>query len=686
MALLFILYSLFLLSSLLLFRHFYHNTPGPNPKASYSGPKAYPILGNLIEFVLNRHRFLEWMTEMLSRSPTQTVTLRRLGGVRGIVTANPLNVEYMLKNNFENYPKGPKFISLLHDFIGDGIFNSDGDMWKIQRKMASFEFSTKSLRSFVLSMVQSEINQRLIPLLEFASSNHKLIDLQDVLERFAFDNVCKVAFGEDPACLECFPMSSGQNLENSSQESSVFGKNSTITGKTTGQSSVNSVKKSGFSGESYGTSIDTSENSGHLSEVSGEILVDFDEFEDVSREKEVLTLPKNAFLAAFEEATVLCAARFLSVVPQFWKVLKFFHVASEKKISDCIRVVHGFANGIIRARRAGMESNGQDLMSSSSSDQRLGEHIKEMNGQDRLSCSAANQRLASCDEPRKEKNGHDRHLRSAEDQRLGLPDEQTEEVNGHDPLLCSADNQRSRSSDEPMLKSDGQDLLSRFMADQRVGSSDEILRDVVVSFILAGRDTTSSALTWFFWLLTWYPEAEQNIRAEIQNIREKYGCGQNFGYEELKDMHYLHASVTESMRLYPPVPLDSKECLKDDVLPDGNFVEKGWYVAYSAYAMGRMEVIWGRDFTKFRPERWLRNGVFTPENNFKYPVFHAGPRLCLGKEMAYVQMKSIAACIVERYEVTIHKREKEPLYTLSLTLRMKGGLPISLRKRKTKTI
>ncbi|XP_011621790.1 cytochrome P450 94B3 [Amborella trichopoda] len=520
MALLFVFYSLFFLSFLLVIRHFYHNALGPNPKVSYLGPKAYPIVGSLIEFMLNRHRFLEWTTELLSRSPTQTVTHWRLGRVPDVVTANPLNVEHMLKNNFENYPKGPRFISFLHDFLGDGIFNADGDTWKIQRKTASFQFSTKSLRTFMLSVVQSEINQRLIPLLEFVSSSQKLIDLQDVLERFAFDNVCKVAFGSDPACL-------------------------------------------------------------------GE----------------------NAFLAAFEEATVLSAWRFLGIVPHFWKVLKFCHVASEKKISDCVRVVHVYANGIVRARYAGMESNDQDLMSPSAADQMLG------------------------------------------------------------------------SSDKQMNEMNGQDLISRFMADQRFGSSDELLRDVVISFILAGRDTTSSALSRFFWLLTCHPEVEKNILAEIQNIRETYGHGQNFGYEELKDMHYLHASLTESMRLYPPVPMDSKHCLKDDVLPDGTFVGKGWFITYSAYAMGRMEAIWGRDYAEFRPDRWLQKGVFSPVSSFKYPIFHAGPRLCLGKDMAYIQMKSIAACIIERYEIKIPERQKDHPYTLSLTLRMRGGLPISLRER-----
>ncbi|KAK4725595.1 hypothetical protein R3W88_028374 [Solanum pinnatisectum] len=60
----------------------------------------------------------------------------------------------MLKANFENFPKGFRFYTRLEDFLGDGIFNVDGEIWKIQRKSASYEFSTRSLRNFVMQTAQ----------------------------------------------------------------------------------------------------------------------------------------------------------------------------------------------------------------------------------------------------------------------------------------------------------------------------------------------------------------------------------------------------------------------------------------------------------------------------------------------------------------------------------------------------
>ncbi|PNX66809.1 cytochrome p450, partial [Trifolium pratense] len=92
-------------------------------------------------------------------------------------------------------------VSGLQDFLGNGIFNSDGVLWKLQRKTASYEFNTKSLRNFIVEIVTVETQTRLIPILSKATENNQILDLQNILEQFAFDNVCKLAFNVDPGCL-----------------------------------------------------------------------------------------------------------------------------------------------------------------------------------------------------------------------------------------------------------------------------------------------------------------------------------------------------------------------------------------------------------------------------------------------------------------------------------------------------
>ncbi|QHN95176.1 Cytochrome P450 [Arachis hypogaea] len=165
------------------------------------------------------------------------------------------------------------------------------------------------------------------------------------------------------------------------------------------------------------------------------------------------------------------------------------------------------------------------------------------------------------------------------------------------------------------------DLLSRFMSS--VENDNKYLRDIIVSFLLAGRDTVAAALTGFFFLLSKNPSVEVLIREELDRILDNpvQECA---SFEQLQRMHYLTAAIYESMRLFPPVQFDSKFAQEDDVLPDGTFVPMGTRVTYHPYAMGRMERVWGSDCLKFKPERWLHDGVFVPEDPFKYPVFRLG--------------------------------------------------------------
>ncbi|CAL9088999.1 unnamed protein product [Musa textilis] len=214
--------------------------------------------------------------------------------------------------------------------------------------------------------------------------------------------------------------------------------------------------------------------------------------------------------------------------------------------------------------------------------------------------------------------------------------------------------------------------------------SDKFLRDICVNFILAGRDTSSVALAWFFWLLSQHQEVEDRILKELREIvAEREGEGEGelvFKPEEVKKMEYLHAALREALRLYPSVPLDHKEVVEDDVFPDGTVVKKGAKVLYALYAMGRLESIWGKDCRDYKPERWFRNGRLESESAYKFPAFNGGPRLCLGRDFAYYQMKFVAASILHRYRVeVVADHPVEP--KIALTLYMKHGLLVTLRRR-----
>lgn len=152
--------------------------------------------------------------------------------------------------------------------------------------------------------------------------------------------------------------------------------------------------------------------------------------------------------------------------------------------------------------------------------------------------------------------------------------------------------------------------------------------------------------------------------------------------DALEKMQYLHAALTETLRLYPAVPVTGKLCFSDDTLPDGFSVNKGDMVCYQPYAMGRMKFIWGGDAEEYKPERWLDgDGFFRPENPFKFTAFQAGPRICLGKEFAYRQMKIFSAVLLRYFVFKLSDDKKTVNYRTMLNLHIDGGLPIHVFHR-----
>lgn len=470
-------------------------------KARSFGPPSYPLIGCLVSFYQNRRRLLQWYTDLLSESPSQTIVVHRLGARRTVVTANPANVEYVLKTNFGNFPKGQPFTEILGDLLGFGIFNVDGDLWSSQRKLASHEFRTKSLREFVVKTLEEEVEGRLLPLLESAMEKNEILDLQELLRRFAFETICKVSLGVDPCCL------------------------------------------------------------------------------DLSR-------PVPPLVLAFDCASEICAMRGMAPVYAVWKMKRAFNVGSERKLREAVQMVHSSVREIIQTKK----------------------------------------------------------MKLAEDSAEG----------------------------------DDGDLLTRLLS---AGHSEEVVRDMVISFIMAGRDTTSAAMTWLFWLLSQHRHIESAIVAHVNSLYKS-----PLDFETLKEMNFLKACLCESMRLYPPVVWDSKHAIVADILPDGTPLQAGDRVTYFPYGMGRMEQLWGKDRLEFTPDRWLEEpeadggGALKSVSPYKFPVFQAGPRVCLGKEMAFIQMKYVMASILRRFEVR-PAGSNLPVFVPLLTAHMAAGFKVVIRKR-----
>ncbi|XP_057760682.1 cytochrome P450 704C1-like [Arachis stenosperma] len=249
-------------------------------------------------------------------------------------------------------------------------------------------------------------------------------------------------------------------------------------------------------------------------------------------------------------------------------------------------------------------------------------------------------------------------------------------------VIKSKTEQVHNQDDKPVRK----DLLSGFL--ELDETDPKYLKDIILSFIIAGKDTTATTLSWFLYRLCKLPHVQEKIAQEVKDATglsdfskpEEFAA--NITEEALEKMQYLHAALTETLRLHPAVPWDTKICFSDDVWPDGFYVKKGDVVAYQPYAMGRMKSLWGDDAEEFRPERWLDiYGKFQQESPFKFTAFQAGPRVCLGKDFSYRQMKIFSAILLGSYKFKLVDEHKSIHYRTSLTLHLDGGLHLYAYRR-----
>lgn len=200
---------------------------------------------------------------------------------------------------------------------------------------------------------------------------------------------------------------------------------------------------------------------------------------------------------------------------------------------------------------------------------------------------------------------------------------------------------------------------------------------------MAGKDTTSACLTWLFWLVAKNPACEMKILEEIgSELHVKQdGNWRFFSAEESHKLTYLHGALCESLRLFPPVAVEHKAPAREDTLPSGLHLNENEKLIFSFITVRRMESVWGKDCLEFKPERWItERGGIRYEPSYKFPAFNVGPRTCLGKEMAFVQMKMIAASVIYHYKIRLV--EGQTVFPrIATIIHAKDGLKVQISRR-----
>ncbi|KAG7398418.1 hypothetical protein PHYBOEH_011219 [Phytophthora boehmeriae] len=227
------------------------------------------------------------------------------------------------------------------------------------------------------------------------------------------------------------------------------------------------------------------------------------------------------------------------------------------------------------------------------------------------------------------------------------------------------------------------DLITLFL-ETSDGSADLMsVRDTVMSFFLAGKDTTSFSMSWMIVNMNRYPHVLEKIRAEINaNLPELLsGEIEAPSMTDLQKLPYLEAAMKESLRLY--MATIHRAPNQSTTLSDGLRVPFGSHVIVPTYAMARLPMVWGQDAAEYRPERWIdeETGRVLKVSPFKFISFSAGPHQCIGMRFALLEMQTVMAVLLSRFDIKTVENPFDITYDFSITLPVKGLLMANIHDR-----
>lgn len=219
------------------------------------------------------------------------------------------------------------------------------------------------------------------------------------------------------------------------------------------------------------------------------------------------------------------------------------------------------------------------------------------------------------------------------------------------------------------------DLLSMLLAarDEKSGAGmdDRQVRDEVMTFLLAGHETTANALAWTWYLLSTHPLVMRRLREELQTVL----AGRNPVPGDVEKLAYTKAVVHEAMRLYPPVAAIGREALCEDEI-GGYPVPARSTILISAWVSHRNPLFWSAP-EAFDPNRF---GPGAPEHpRLVYLPFGAGPRQCIGAAFAMQEAVIALAVLAARFRPDLvpgHRVEPQ----LGVTLRPRHGLAMTIHE------
>ncbi len=577
-----------------------------------------PIFGHLFSTLPNFGRMLGWKLS-LAHSISNRFGLFQLcfpfnSPLIELISSS--GIESILKKNFDSVVKGRIVNEASSELLGDGIFNSDGEKWRKQRKIASYMFNSNQLYQNMANIFMKH-SEKVIQIFNLVidndSNNSKnknnenyQFDLQDCFYRFSLDSMCLISFSYD--CGGLFELYSKYNF------------------------------------------IDNNRNNNRNLSAT-EFQFHFDRAQELTAQK----MAKPSIVWKFEEI--------------------FKNSKKQFQLKESVKIINSYVEKVIKQRIDGIEKENEIKKNFIPKDHNEGGENNEegSDNSDLLSLFIKHQNI----------------------------------LDSHENLM------KSPFPDDLKYTNPSIDNLPSFNS----------MRDLVLNFLIAGRDTTASALSNFIFMISKFPEEEEKIRLELELYF--HSDSSLITPESVKSLIYLESSILESMRLNPPVPANFKIAKENFQIPlDSNSsvnIPKDTVIYYSPYIIHRMKNIWGNEADSFKPERWIKiageknnsnnnsssssssssssnSNIFSPIGHeyfdsidshsslslrsisqFKYLTFNAGPRICIGKSTAMLEMKILLAIILTQFKFKIDPKWKSTK-KLSTTLAFQNGLPVKIEK------
>ena len=202
-------------------------------------------------------------------------------------------------------------------------------------------------------------------------------------------------------------------------------------------------------------------------------------------------------------------------------------------------------------------------------------------------------------------------------------------------------------------------MLTRPYKDTGEFMSDETIKIEILQLLVAGNETSTTAATWAFYMLAKHPIYLVEIREEIETVF----AGSEISYEGLNQLNYTIAVLDEAMRIRPPFWMIDRESLEDDEY-QGIKIPAGTTVVPYIYGVHNNQDVWENPEI-FDPTRFIKNNRDNIEP-YSYIPFGGGPRVCIGQNMAKMQILLVMTAIIRNYDIELTEDKDIGLHAMML--------------------